>query len=364
VQDQISFDLPTLGYDGGGVTDYHGSVVAIGDFDGDLFEDLAVSASGAKVDGQEFAGVVHVLYGSADGLDPWSASAVQLLHRNVPEMVGSAEPHDSFGRALAAGDFDCDGRDDLAVGVRKPSNVHVIYGSSSGLDPQAGPFNHVLPLYGDAMATGNFDGNYGPNACMDLVVGGDGLAVIHGMPDVGLQVMPMPSATFDLANPAFGADRGSNEFGDALSVGRFDSHPYDDLVASYDGGAILMPGSGAGLTAAGSVNVFIGHHGGPITVGYGNFDDDGAGDVVIGEVDDEIGKCDASSDACDAGELHVGYMEKGAAIAIDAMESWTSDDIPGEKADDYEGLGKSVTKGRSVYRPLCTAPYPFELDLP
>ena len=59
-------------------------------------------------------GAVNVLYGGAGGL---SASGNQFWHQNSPGVLDASEDGDSFGRALTVGNFNGDGRDDLAVGV-------------------------------------------------------------------------------------------------------------------------------------------------------------------------------------------------------------------------------------------------------
>ena len=92
---------------------------------------------GAKVD----AGAVVVLYGSASGLTDTGA---RLLSQRGA-TPGKAQADDRFGEALATGDFDGDGRDDLLVGspgedVAGKTDAGAFYvfaGSASGLRPAA-----------------------------------------------------------------------------------------------------------------------------------------------------------------------------------------------------------------------------------
>ena len=87
-------------------TDGFGAVLATGDLDGDGAAEIAVGAPG---DGPRSEGSVTVL-------DPVARTA-DHLSQNEPGIDGTPERLDHFGAALAAGDFDGDGRDELAIGV-------------------------------------------------------------------------------------------------------------------------------------------------------------------------------------------------------------------------------------------------------
>ena len=117
--------------------DHFGALLAAGDFNADGRDDLAISAYGESLGKAAHAGAVHVLYGAARGLSAagnqfWrqGRSAFEYLH-------GHAETSDELGRGLAAGDFNGDGRADLAIGVNREDNwqgaVHVVHGHSKGL---------------------------------------------------------------------------------------------------------------------------------------------------------------------------------------------------------------------------------------
>ena len=95
-----------------------GSALAAGDFDCDGFDDLAVGIpddddnNGALAD----VGFVLVVYGAAGGL---VAADHQVWDQQSLEQAVE-EADDRFGAALAAGDFDDDGCDDLAIGSPTP----------------------------------------------------------------------------------------------------------------------------------------------------------------------------------------------------------------------------------------------------
>jgi len=117
--------------------DEFGSSLSSGDFNGDGKDDLAIGVPGEN--GR--AGAVNVLYGSSSGLSATSPRSDQFWTQNSTDVNDVSESGDSFGSSLASGDFDNDGKDDLAIGVPDENlgsiftagAVNVIYGSSSGL---------------------------------------------------------------------------------------------------------------------------------------------------------------------------------------------------------------------------------------
>ena len=94
--------------------DLFGYSLAAGDFNGDHFPDLAIGAKHEDVNGEKDGGAVTIVYGSRQGLN---VNHRQFWHQDSPLVGGKVEEGDHFGSRLAAGDFDDDGKDDLAVGV-------------------------------------------------------------------------------------------------------------------------------------------------------------------------------------------------------------------------------------------------------
>ncbi len=249
-----------------------GASVAAGDIDGDGYADLAVGAPGENVNGlgpASATGVVTVLFGSAGGLrtrpgGTWSQDSLGV--------AGKAESGDQFGAALAIGDFDDDGRGDLAIGAP---------GDSVGGQGNAGAVNVLFGRAGGLTAAGN-------QLWTQNTRGIKGLA-------------------------------GRNHrFGAALAAGDLSGDDRDELAIGIPGGTI------SGLRRAGAVSVLYGRSGGPSTVddlwsrdargikgratengrfgaalAIGDFDDDGAGDLAVGAPTTTVGN------AFGAGAVHV-----------------------------------------------------------
>ncbi len=254
--------------------DGFGAALAVGDFDGDGYEDLAVGAPDERVAGRAGAGAVSVLFGSAAGL----VAAGSQYWTQQQAGLGDNGAGDHFGAVLAAGDFDDDGRDDLAVGIptedvggqADAGALTVLRGSPAGLTAagatvitQGGPVpgaNEAADNLGSALAVGDFDGD-GDD---DLAVGSSGengrrgrILVLAGGPGG-----PSFDASFSTAGPVAGKPEAGDRFGASLASADFDGDGRDDLAVGSptedvgsraDAGAIVvLRGSASGLTPAGS----------------------------------------------------------------------------------------------------------------
>jgi len=126
--------------------DRFGTTLAAGDFNNDGYDDLAIGISVEDINGKVDAGAVNVIYGSVQGLHKNTGLPNQFWHQDSMGILDDAEENDLFGTTLAAGDFNNDGYDDLAIGVKhenvngifKAGAVNVIYGSAQGLHTNAG----------------------------------------------------------------------------------------------------------------------------------------------------------------------------------------------------------------------------------
>ena len=120
-----------------------GIALTSGDFDANGVDDLAIGAPYDRVStcGESgcLAGGVAVLYGTTEGL---SAFGNQLWTQDSAGVPGTAGDEWLFGRAVASGDFDGDGADELAIGAPADGlapldedigTVTVLPGSPTGL---------------------------------------------------------------------------------------------------------------------------------------------------------------------------------------------------------------------------------------
>ncbi len=237
------------------------------DFDGDGFGDLVVGVPGED----SAAGAVNFLLGSANGI----TGAGGYAQQGFEGLAETAEANDRFGEAVAAGDFNADGADDVAIGA--PSEnlgvgvVQVLFGGSPDVDEQvlrlgvdglpgaAGEFD----AFGSALAAGDFDGN----GIDDLAISAPAMDITIDDPltteirDVGaVLVIPGKDPTLNAgaAKLWFQGERIRDEpdahdlFGESLATGDFNGDGRDDLAA---GSPYERMGS---EEAAGAVSVILG----------------------------------------------------------------------------------------------------------
>jgi disulfide bond formation protein DsbB len=242
------------------------------DFNGDSIPDLAIAAPDEDLGGAEAAGIVHVLYGATGaGL---TATGSQLWSQDSPGIAGTAEELDRFGAALASGDYNGDGRADLAIGAPGENTssgvVHVLYGSAAGLtatgtqlwsqdSPGIAGTAEANDQFGYALAAGDFAGD----GRTDLAVGTFGengfAGVVHVLYGSAAGLTAAGSQLWSQDSPGVaGTAEADDQFGVALAAtdpnGDFRGELAVGAPGENDNAGVLhlLVGSPAGLTASGS----------------------------------------------------------------------------------------------------------------
>lgn len=341
-----------------------GAVAAAGDLDGDGRADLAVGAPGDTVEGHDGAGSVSVFYGGPGGLGP---AGDQLWSQGSPGVRGAPGDGNSFGSAVAIGNFDGDRFADLAIGVPgdeadgNPGGlINVLYGSSSGLTASGDEyFSTTNPGVSDSLGLSLAAGDFDRDRRTDLAAGDpfEGLAgantgtvyLFEGSPK-GLDPTDSTSSTvsgqyWQGLEGVEGAPASGEQFGASLTAGDLDGDRHADLAIGVpvdtvgpDAGAgsvNVLYGSRAGLSLRGDqlfnqdsqavidgtlVEVEGGsepgdHFGGALAAG--RIDADGTADLVIGVRDENLG-------LGGEGAIHAIYGSP-AGLTIEGSQLWTRD---------------------------------------
>lgn len=366
-------------------TELHfGTSVARGDFDEDGFEDLAIAAPGATVDGEMAAGRVAILPGTAEGL----TLAGQIAY---DELVLGGEPglEDLFGSALATGDWNGDGADDLAIGVPgddtddggSAGSVYILYGNDAQggvpgelfdgevdhffLHISLGGFPDPNDRFGSALATGDFDGDgtddlaigiAGDNVQVGLSYAGSVSILLGG----GFGLSPAGGNNFSRLHLSY-ADTLQNgeQFGAALAAGDFDGDGVDELAVGAPGrngdtelwvGEVVVlefEPDGVGIDVA---DHWVWQEGEGIpgaeeqsdgwgrALAAGDFRGDGADDLVIGAAWESVG-----SDAF-AGAIAILPGAPGVGLPTNA-NLYTQDDLSGQSSREDELFGAAFAVG-------------------
>jgi FG-GAP repeat/FG-GAP-like repeat len=282
-----------------------GGARLVADFNGDGIDDLAVGAPG-----DNGRGSVSIFFGRRGGF-----STTEVTTPDLVRSVGYAG--EDYGAALAAADFDRDGRSELAVGAPLWSNgrgrVEVLTfwpsgdffyatGSSYVQGAYIGDRAEADDWFGFALTTGDFDGNGYPDLAVGVphqdINGKVNAGAVHviyarsgGLSATGNTVWTQDSwGIYDQAES-------EDLFGMAVAAGDINGDDIDDLVVGapletlvylYQGAVNVIRGSSGGLTATNDHFLSI-SNGGQFSraqlgnaLATGDINGDGFADIAIG----------------------------------------------------------------------------------
>ncbi|MFJ9176760.1 FG-GAP repeat protein [Streptomyces sp. NPDC102360] len=313
------------------------------DFNGDGYGDVAFSAGYATVSGKKGAGDIVALYGSASGTTSTKRSTISQNTTGVP---GTSETGDGFGWVSAHGDFNDDGFDDLAVSAPSEKvgddtnggTVAILWGSASGLSggtTLADPTPSGHDRWGRSLAAGDFDGD----GLDDLAVGSSG-ATIHVYKG-GLSKSGTAGGRYTVKPDIMsGGDAGPI----SLFAGDVNADGKSDLVVNgYETTGdygwntnYYVPGSASGLTMSGAKALKRG-----VITGIGDVNGDGFGDIVTGQDWDPAKPTDdfpSVPESVTGGQVHITYgSASGPAYATNIDQD--TGNVPGgsERGDWFGG---------------------------
>ena len=374
-----------------------GASVAAGDFNGDGHADMATGIPFRHLPTEQRwsklqAGAVNVVYGDFGGLNTDTAEiwTQDRLRIRTPTIRRSgAEGLDAFGSALATGDFNADGFDDLAIGSPDESldgksgvgMVNIVFGSADGLtaaidltdifaarnqflwqgDAGVVDSDDAFDQFGRALTVGDFDAD----GFDDLAVG------VPGEEDSGAQ----PGRDAGAVHVFYGGESGfingidgqirdelwtvdaahidvlmrEEEFGTSLAAADFDGDGVDDLAIGAPDSLPIFPLANEGFVGVmyGTPSLGLGATGNHGLFGFaspnnpqeqfgfslaaGDINGDGRADLAVGAPFDDFPGFFPLPDVVNAGSVNV-YYGASDGLAPNAFDVWTQSNNGGTTA--------------------------------
>ncbi len=247
-----SIDAADVTIDGASVSDSAGAALAMGDINGDGYDDLIIGAP----DQGTSAGSIYILYGSAVAFS--TTVGLEDIHS---EFIGSAP--DSAGQSIAVGDVNNDGFDDILVGATGNNSfagaAYLIYGQAdqfvaeTTLESAAVKFSgeNSEDLAGYRVAIGDVTGD-GYGDLLIGVYGDDGYGTDSGAVCVVYgQATALTSRSLATADGKIVGESSEDHAAGPMATGDINSDGYDDLF-------IAVPAESSYVDSAGAIYLILG----------------------------------------------------------------------------------------------------------
>ncbi len=268
-----------------------GASVAVGDFDNDGFNDLAVSE---HISNSSTSGAVYVYFGSAQGYDKINKTSI------YSDLSGRR-----FGEKITTGDFNNDGYDDLVVGNRsfRPTGsytgegrVQVYFGGPGGLESSPSWSFLGVPgsFTGDSVAAEDLNGDGADEIIVSTYledangfVNSGRVYIFNGVPPGGYPSV-VPTVTIS-------GTQDEHRFGTVVAPGGdVDGDGYNDLLvgahyrpntSTHTGTVYVYSGSASGVNTSPSWVVSmanLNNRFGRYLASAGDVNGDGIDDILVG----------------------------------------------------------------------------------
>ena len=365
--DKVWGDMRVMGKN---AHDNSGNAIAHGDINGDGYTDIIIGAPYADPGGRSAAGETYVIFGSSN-----PPSTIELSTESADITICGAAYGDLSGYAVASGDVNGDGYDDIIIGAfgadppggSDAGETYVIFGSSSppstfDLSTQSADITvcgGAYDLSGHAVAFGDMNGD----GYDDIIIGAYA-ADPSGRDRAGKTYVifgsSFPSPPYILDLNSWPADitvcgaAANDESGHAVASGDVNGDGYDDIIIgalwadpgdpprSCAGETYVIFGSSpscpviidlsfqsADITICGDdASDFSGH-----AIASGDINGDGFDDVIIGAVVAEPGDPPRFS----AGETYVIFGSSSPPSTFDLSTQSADITVCGAATDDISG---------------------------
>jgi formylmethanofuran dehydrogenase subunit C len=311
----------------GEATSLFGSSLTSGDFNADGKTDLAVGAYFYSSN----TGRAYLFYN--DGSIPTTAASADVI-------ITGETTNDSFGYRFASGDFDSDGKIDLAVGAQGYSTdtgrVYLFY--NDGSIPTTAATADVIvtgETTSNYFGTSLISGDFNIDGKTDLAVGARGYSSTTGRAYIFYNDGSIPAGA--AASDVIITGEANSLFGDFLTSGDWNADGKTDLAigargySSSTGRAYLFYNDGSIPTTAATADVIITGEGGYFgwSLAPGDFNADGKTDLAVG----------AYTYSSSTGRVYLFYNDG----SIPTTAATADVIITGETTNNY--FGSSLTSG-------------------